>query len=239
MRPSLVLRVAIALAAIATTPATAAQSSDVIPASLLEADPSDTTLEQSALARGDITSFDILGYRLGMAPREVLRVSKKRGVFSYGAPITTGSFEVEATRIANRSLNRTVNRSSKVQLAGTMGQMENGSTFVFTFGLEPTGPKLSSLKYSTNRNGQTKDAIMASLVAKYGPYTYDRDYAVFWCKPTKHDCDYGSAHMTAQIDDQKLTISITRPKSYTTELQQQLEKRAAAIAAQQGGKVAF
>ena len=84
-----------------TPPATG--GGGMIPASVLADDTSDTALEHVPLVQRRVITFDVRGFRLGMSAHEVARIADRQGFRRrpIDALLTSGSFEVEAARLAN------------------------------------------------------------------------------------------------------------------------------------------
>jgi hypothetical protein len=225
----------------AQTAAVGDVETDLVPASALADDPSDSAIEQTPLMPRRVETFDVLGYKLGMSPREALRISGKKGVYRKwnSTFLTSGSFEVEAARIANYQLNRPVEASSKSQVKVASGVTMDGSSIYLTFTLEPTGPKLSNIEYTAKRNGSTEEKIVADLVRKYG--NYDTKRLVYaWRNGAKEPAQESrNASMLAGMEESTVSITLSQSSDYQIRARKALEQRAQAVAAQKGGGVAF
>lgn len=228
----------------ASTAASAATGGGgMVPAGVLADDPSDTALERAPMVQRRVGSFDVRGFRLGMSPREVGRIADREGFVRHSndSLLTTGSFEVEATRIANARLNRPLERTSSLQLKVAQGSDAVGNRLSCEFTLEPDGPRLSHLEYTTRLDGSTRQQAVDALVRKYGPITRTRMSApddVSWSNASG-PLDNSSPRMTAVIRDDRMTLFLTRSLDYTQAAQKRLEERAAQIAAARGGGVKF
>ncbi len=226
-------------AAEASAPATegAPAQPQLVPDLAFSEDQSDTQLTTTTLAKGRVQSFDILGFRLGMSPREVARVAGKRGVHrGVVGPSFSGSFELEATGIANVQLNKPIIKRSRSYLETAFGESDRGEQFIFTFTLEPGGPKLSRLNYEARLNGQTPEQVHSALIAKYGPLTD----SYRWCSD---GCGMLGARtapfMTMNIFNSKLTLTLDAGQRYSDNARRVLEARAQQIAAKRGDGVRF
>jgi hypothetical protein len=213
---------------------------DIVSVAELVDDPSDSALENAALVRRQVATFDVLGFRLGMTPREFSRVAKKRKIYRAQTPSFSGSLEVEAARLANEKLNRPVTKRSKFNLVRAYGVTKDKGQINVDFALEQTGPKLSKLWYSLKTNGQTKAQIEASLIAKYGPFDRAQNDALYWCASMK-GCQFveNEDRLRVWIGDSDMSIELYRSSGYENRTKAALVARSNQIAAQAGKPVAF
>jgi hypothetical protein len=203
-------------------------------------DASDSALSTSSLRRNDVMSYDLLGFKLGMTPREVGRVGDKKRIRRVMGPSVTGDFDLEATRIANRSLSRRVSDRSKRQLAIAYGQLPDGGRVQLDFALEQTGPKLSLMTYNTKPQGQSREQIRAALIAKYGQPDWDMGYQMFWCNGIpKCSGGYDQPRFQVFMDDTQVMFTLNRGSAYTKRVDAALNARAAEIAGRNGKPLAF
>jgi hypothetical protein len=214
---------------------------DLIPASALVDDPSDSALEQTAIQPRRVQTFDIMGYKLGMSPREVIRISRK--VKSYrrwnSIFLTTGTFELEASRRANYQLNRPVAKSSKVQISKTQGFLPDGSSMLLTFTLEPSGPKLSEIAYTTKLNGMSEEQFISAATAKYGPY--DGKVLLYaWRNGVRDMLRQGKEpYLFVSVDGGTVNMTLHQSSDYLNAAEAKLKARAQEIAAKEGSGVRF
>lgn len=219
----------------------ASDGTDLVPAVALVEDASDTALEHVPIIRRRVESFDILGFKLAMSPREVNRIARRQGIRRQWNTIytVTGSFELEATRLANVQLNDAITKRSRNYVRNTGGLTRDGSSILFTFTLEPAGPKLSQIDYKAKRDGMDEDQLLASMERKYGP----RD-----AKTSDLIWSNGAATIKAQDTGAKMlvirggtTVDMTLRASndYVAAARRRLENRALEIAQLRGRGVKF
>ncbi len=221
-----------------TTESATADEAAMVPAIALTEDSSDSRLEATGLTNGRVRSFDVLGFKLGMSPREVSRIASRRGIHRGAAAAQlSGSFDLEATSLANVQLNKAVIRHSPTYLATAFGTSNRGESFIFSFTLEPTGPKLSRLVMEAKLNGQTPEQVRSALFAKYGKPGEDWR----WCDGSCSNVlgPPSSAHLDYNIFGSTLTLTLDAGKAYATGAQKALEARAQQIAAKHGDGVRF
>lgn len=211
----------------------------MVPATALADDPSDTALERVATVPRRVATFDVRGFRLGMSPREVGRIGDRErfrrrwnSVF-----LTSGDFEVEATRIADYQLNRPARASSKAQLKAVQAFDPAGAELKLEFTLEPGGPRLSDLTYTARLDGSTRDQAIAALVARYGPPT-GNGLTVWWADSARA-VDLDSPRLSAVIDGSSMTLFLRQSPNYVQAARKRLNDRAQQIAAARGGGVRF
>lgn len=216
------------------------EGAEMLSAADLVDDPSDSALERVAVVPRRVATFDVLGFRLGMTPREFSRVSRRQKVYRAADPSFAGSFEVEAARLTNEKLNRPVMKRSKSNLVRAVGNARGKGQLSFDFTLEPTGPKLSKLYYALKTNGQTKAQIESALAAKYGPFDRAQDGALYWCASMK-GCQFVEKEdrLRVWIGDNSMSMQLYRSFDYLDRAKATLVARANQIAAQAGKPVAF
>lgn len=225
----------------ATTEATGDDMS-MVPASVLVDDQSDTRLEGAPVAARRVETFDVRGFRLGMSPREAGRVAQRErfrrrwnSVFQ-----TTGSFELEATRLANQKLNRPIERSSKVQLSKVQAFDAAGNEINLEFTLEPVGPRLSRLTYNAKLNGTTPAQAGAALVGRYGrPIEGQPGTGHMSWKNSAEPYDPTTPRLGAVIDEDSIMLFLDQSTNYGKEAYRRIEARASEIASSRGGGVRF
>lgn len=216
-----------------------AEDDRMVPASVLADDPSDTTLDGGPRGAHRVQDFDIRGMRLGMSPREVGRIADRERFRRRwnSVLITSGSFEVEATRIANFRLNRPAEAVSKVQLRTVQAFDPAGNELKLEFTLEPGGPKLSDITYTARLDGTTRDDAIKTLIARYGPPTAS-DLTVYWVNG-RSDADPASPRLNAVLDGGSMTLFLRQSADYRQGAKRRLEARAQQIAASKGGELRF
>ncbi len=214
----------------------------MVPSSVLVDDASDSALERAPLVQRRVATFDVRGLKLGMSPREVGRIADREGFKRRlnDTLLTSGSFEVEAARMANQRLNRQVAKTSSLQLKVVQGVDAAGDRLGLEFTLEPSGPKLSRIEYNTRLDGSTRAQTIAALVRKYGPLAPPRaaPESISWSNATKA-LDNSSPELIAVIDDDSMALSLTQSVDYGQAARKRLEDRAQQIAATRGGGVKF
>lgn len=206
------------------------------------ADTSDTSLSSQSLRTGDVSTFDILGFKLGMAPREITRVARKTGmVRKYRKPALTGTFEALATQEANRTLSRRLPVPAGQAIVQEVGVTPDGSHMEMVFHVTRDGSRASSYTYSTSPNGQTRDQLRQAIIAKYGKPDWDMGYQMFWCGgvPECRNVPKSNDRMKVYMSDQVVTFNLRRGDSYHTSIEQTIKDRAKAIAAGAGAPAAF
>ncbi|RYY18159.1 MAG: hypothetical protein EON55_00170 [Alphaproteobacteria bacterium] len=216
-------------------------TADLVPASALVDDASDSNLDRLPVVRRRVESFDILGFRLGMSPREVGRIAHRQGVRRQPTTIyaVTGSFELEATRLANAQLDEQVARHSRNYLRNTGGVTRDGTSVSFTFTLQPSGPKLSGIDYKAKRNGVPDQELVASLERKYGPHdARTSDYVWSNGASTVAGRNAG-ATLFVNFGGPTVDMKLSASNDYVVEARKSLEDRAAQIARRKGGGIKF
>lgn len=233
--------------AMATAAATAqaddtAEATEMVPASVVVDDPSDTGLERAAILPRRVETFDVRGFKLGMSPREVGRIAKRErfrrrwnSVFQ-----TTGTFELEAARLANQKLNRPVERSSKSQLSKVQAFDPAGNEVNVEFTLEPAGPRLSRLTYNAKLDGSTPVQAGSALVKRYGNATEGQPGLghMSW-RNSARAYDLASPRLNAVIDEDSIMLFLDQSVDYGKEAFRHMEARAAELAASRGGGLRF
>lgn len=217
------------------------QDAELVPASALAEDATDSRLENGTIALRKVETFDVLGFRLGMTPREVARVAGRQH-FRRGpndVVDTTGSFEVEATALANQQLNRPTTARSRTYLLRTEGSTPDGSHIALTFTLEPSGPRLSLIQYRARLNGMTKAQFAAALVKKYGPYLPGGGSFVWVNPPATLGVWYPSPSLFGIVSESSASLDLSAAQKYRDEMKRRLEARAQQIAASKGSGVRF
>lgn len=211
----------------------------MVPASALASDPSDTALEQIATVPRRVGSFDIRGLKLGMSPREVGRIGDRQKFRRRwnSLLLTSGSFEVEAARAANLQLNRPVEEISKPQLKAVEAFDPAGNQLKLEFTLEPSGPKLSDITYTAKLNGMTKDQTVAALTTKYGPPSAN-GLTIQWNNKRSFS-DNTSPTLNVVIDGNSMTLFLRQSVAYGLAAKKRMDERAQQIAATNGGGVKF
>ena len=226
----------------ATGPATQADDGAMVSAAMLVDDPSDTAIESTPLVARRVASFDIRGFRLGMSPREVGRIGDRQRFRRRWNDLllTSGTFEVEAARVANFRLNRPVEKTSKVQLKASQGIDPDGNEVKLEFTLEPTGPKLSRIEYRARLDGTTASQAFDALSRRYGPPNDRNDDGIqrSWSN-ARGPVDNSSPSLVAIVDGGRMALTLTQSVDYEQAAKKRLDDRAQAIAAARGGGVRF
>mgnify|MGYP001342445374 CR=1 FL=1 len=210
----------------------------------------ETSLSEMPIQKTNPETFDILGLKLGMSPREVIKISKKNKIFRRGSPSTTGTFELEATRIANRSLSKPISTTSKVIISGASGLTQNGGEISLRFYNMPSGPILGEIKYKAKLNGQTWEGFKQSLASKYGNPTvstkgYMENEFLAWCsssaacRPNSITYTPKGPQLTVIDFGESIEFRLESGRQLYEAEQAALKARAAEIAAQRGGGVNF
>jgi len=222
------------------------EAGDLVSFSALASDPSDSQLELAAIRPGDPMSFDVLGLKLGMSPREVRRVSKKKKIKrGVGYPDQSGDFELEATKKANSTLSKKVSDSSKWQWRGGYAKPANGAYMHISTILTPRGPKVSDVIYTPSMEGQTQEEFLAALKQKYGQPTRSAGTGMWryalWCTPGAKKCEEYSdkpvLHVAYSDRDVKMKLFMGMDAEKAAEAA--IEQRAVQIRSNTGRKVAF
>lgn len=223
----------------AQQPADADAEPALIGDSLIADDPSDTALEGVALAPRQISTFDLLGFKLGMSPREVGRVARKRKVYQSRDPQLQGSFEVQATALANERLSRSVFARSKSNPKFVYGITKDRGQVNFEFAPEASGPKLELITYTALLNGQTKSQVQAALTAKYGVPEVSALGKLFWCQGMRNCQSASGDTFSVFFGETTVDMALSRSNQYHDQIRASLNARASQIAAQKGKPVAF
>lgn len=211
----------------------------LISATVIGDDPSDTALERVALAPRQIATFDLLGFKLGMSPREVGRVASKRKVYQSRDPQLQGSFEVQATALANQSLSRPVSARSRSRPQFVYGITKDRGQVTFEFAPEASGPKLELISYTAPLNGQTKAQLQTALAAKYGAPEVSSFGKLYWCQGMRNCQSAPGDKLSVFIGETTVDMALSRSVQYHDQVQAALKARASQIAAQKGKPVAF
>lgn len=227
-----------------TPPSPAADGADgaMVPASVTVDDASDSALAQTPLVARRVATFDVRGFKLGMSPRELGRVADRQHFRRRWNDLflTQGTFEVEATRLANFQLNRPVNRTDKAQLKSVQGSDPAGAVVTFEFTSEPSGPKLSRMVYVARLDGATRQQTIDALVAKYGtPVKKDLSIDYMAWSDTSSPLDTSSPTLSAIVDGSRMTLTLTQSLDHQQAARGRLAARAREIAASRGGGVKF
>jgi len=229
-------------AAVAARTDDAGDATEMVPASVVVDDPSDTALERAAILPRRVETFDVRGFKLGMSPREAGRIARRErfrrrwnSVFQ-----TTGTFELEAARLANQKLNRPVERSSKSQLSKVQAFDPAGNEVNVEFTLEPSGPRLSRLTYNAKLDGGTPVQAGNALVKRYGVATAGQPGPghMSW-KNSSRAYDLASPSLGAVIDDDSIMLFLDQSVDYRKEAFRRMEARAVELAASKGGGLRF
>lgn len=219
------------------------EADELVPMSALADDPSDTVLEQTSIRAGDPMSFDVLGLKLGMSPREVRRVSKKKKIYKDGYPKLSGDFEFEATVLANTALSKAVKDRSKFYWRGGYAKPSNGAYMNLETILTPQGPQLSLVSYNPPLEGQTPEEFLAALKAKYGSPTVSNAAwkTYIWCsRGAPCDSAFGpKPTLYVQIGKTSADMTLFIGQEGKRAADAALERRAVAIRGATGRKAAF
>ncbi len=215
---------------------------DMFPASAFSEDTSDTNLEAKTLFVRRPDTFDIRGFKLGMSPKEAFRVANKAGFRRRwnDTYMTTGSFDLEATRIANYQLNKPISDHSKTYAHIVTAAGRDGSSIQLTFTLEPAGPRLSTIGYSAKADGMTKEQFTAAITKKYGAADLNSGSGWTWQSGSKSFfAPSSSAVMVALFSDGGATFDLHQSGDYSVAMKKALDVRAQQIASSRGGGVKF
>ena len=222
------------------------EAGDLISVSMLANDPNDTNLEQAAIRSGDPMSFDVLGIKLGMSPRELGRVAKKMKIKHGNAyPITSGDLEFEATRIANSTLSKKVSDSSKILWRSNHAEPSNGAYMHIETNLTPLGPQISNVQYNPRLEGQTQDEFLAALKQKYGQPTSAKSTggwrSAIWCTRGAARCSFASDKPVLAVfySDSFAEMTLSMGSDAKNAAEAALKRRASEIRAGTGRKVSF
>lgn len=201
----------------------------------------DTQLELSSLAVGDIRTFDISGFKLGMSLKEANRVARKSG---YQRMPLRGhrnfSFEGRARLKANYSLSQKLPIPRFVQ--EDSGAIASGGRKLIIDWL-PTaqGIRIHKLSYEAPTEGNDPATILAQLEQKYGPATTRRGNELTWCSGNIRDCSgfvTEKPKMVASVGA-KLRIHIHGGTLAEERNEQAIKARAAQLASSQARPVSF
>lgn len=206
------------------------------------ADTSDTALANQSLRANDVSTFDVLGFKLGMAPREITRVARQVNmVRKYRRPALTNTFEALATMEANRTLSQPLPVPAGQVIIHEVGITPDGSHMEINFYATPDGSRASYYKYSTKPNGQTRDQLKQTIIAKYGKPDWDMGDQMFWCGgvPECRNVPEGNDRMKVYMSDDVVTFTLRRADNYGKKMEQALKDRAKAIAAGASKPMAF
>lgn len=235
-----------ALTLTSTASPTVAQTNDMREdlgvSSEASADTSDTSLSSQTLRTGDVSTFDILGFKLGMAPREITRVARQVNmVRKYRRPSLINSFEALATQEANRTLSQPLPVPAGQVIVQEIGVTPDGSHMEINFYATPEGSRASSYKYSTKPNGQTRDQLRQAIIAKYGKPDWDMGYQMFWCGgvPECRNVPKGNDRMKVYMSDDAIVFELRRADNYDAKIKKALTDRAKAIAVAASKPMAF
>ncbi len=219
-----------------------ADATEMVPASVVIDDPSDTALERAAILPRRVETFDVRGFKLGMSPREAGRIARRErfrrrwnSVFQ-----TTGTFELEAARLANQKLNRPVERSSKSQLSKVQAFDPAGNEVNLEFTLQPAGPRLSKLTYNAKLDGSTPVQAGDALVKRYGSATEGRPGPghMSW-RNSARAYDLASPRLGAVTDNDSIMLFLDQSVDYGRAAFERMEARAAELAISKGGGLRF
>ncbi|MES2339710.1 MAG: hypothetical protein V4537_16580 [Pseudomonadota bacterium] len=232
-------------------PATATPAAHSDPATAA-ADPLDAMLAgepDSALAAmpvrpRDASTFDVAGYKLGMSPREAVRIARARKVRA-NMTLNAGTWEAQARTKANLSLSDDLKVRGRT-LSNYNGVAPDGSTSQVSFIATPQGTQVSSLYYVTPSQGQTPDAILQAMIARYGPPTrrdpiYNGVVAT-WCgvdRECANEIHSTNDYLKATITTTDTTMFLHRSGKFHRAMTTALDAYAAKLAGQNAKPVAF
>lgn len=218
------------------------EGADMFPASAFSEDSSDTNLEAKTLLVRRPDTFDIRGFKLGMSPKEAFRVANKAGFRRRwnDTYMTTGSFDLEAKRIANYQLNKPISDHSKTYAHIVTAVARDGSSIQLTFTLEPVGPRLSTIGYNAKADGMTKEQFAAAIIKKYGVADINSGGGWTWQGGSKNFfAPSSSAVMVALFSESGATFDLHQSGDYSAAMKKALDARAQQIASSRGGGVKF
>lgn len=178
----------------------------------------DTSLASLPLAKGDPGSFDVAGLKLGMSPREIVRIARDRHLkIDQEVQRHNPSFEQRVARERQRLQGRPEDLS-----AGSVSYMHlndgQGARLEVFFLSTQNGPVAESIRYATPWKGMTETDFVDSLTSKYGKPQHS-DYAkgtgtfrFVWCQGPSNGCisydPAGRPSMTATLQMDGLDIRL-------------------------------
>lgn len=170
----------------------------LIGVSELSSDTFDTNLANQPPLPGDVTSFDIRGFKLGMSPREVRRVARKERFRATVAPTTSIGWDARVIEEANKGLSKKLRADPKSIWVGQIGADSLQNSIELRSTLTRAGSVVIKIEYRFRSESQTSEEIQAAAIKKYGqpcrnPNDVDKS-SLYWgvCKSGYIDGDYPS-----------------------------------------------
>lgn len=215
----------------------------LVDARLFQYDASDSSLADQTIENQQPVTFDIKGFKLGMSPREVARVSKARHIYANDFPAQrSGTFELEAARAANRSLSKPIKKSSESVWRGQTGDDDRGNHIAFKTTLLTRGPVLSHIYYTFPLEGQTKDQFVQDLISKYGEPSSISGNRYLWNSPAEKKNVAIATKPFLQVEIGGIPgvrMTLDYGTDFTDAARMEFDKRVASILASTGRKADF
>ena len=222
------------------------------PQSGLATTAADPGLASRPLVKGDLRTFDISGFRLGMSPVEVQQVAAAGHLMaSDGSRMVPFDPDRSGTRAADFKLN--VARAVALRLgrprpngptvvSGVLLYGQGGDKYYVDFLPMEAGPQLSSVMLIGSSKGNTPKSFLDAVVAKYGkpPQVQigNDDMFAKWCSRGFPNCDDGPWFMV-KTDDHEEQVKLTGGDRALIDLNHRIDAAGAAAAASAATKPKF
>ena len=204
-----------------------------------EADPA-----AKPLIKGDLRTFDVSGFKLGMSPADVQRVASaahllasdghRRLPFDSDRHGTRGAdFKLNVARAAALRLGQP-RPSGPTVVSEVLLYGPTGEKYYVDFLPMESGPQLSTVLLIASSKGNTPKSFLDAVVAKYGKppqaqVGVDRFFAK-WCSRGFATCDDGPWFMVG-ADDHEEQVKLTVGDRARIDLDRRVEAAGAAAAA--------
>ena len=212
----------------------------------------DTELASRPLVKGDVRTFDVAKFKLGMAAREVARIAAAAGMRTNSGNhgmvpfdpalhgIQVPSFQTRVATAAARQ-HRAPPRPAKVVGEVTL-VAANGDKAVVHFFTTEDGPRVSAVTFITSFFGATPKVYLDALTAKYGrpkeSSISGELLSARWCAAGDPQCgDRASLKMVS--GQTEVDISLDAGFLALQDLERRIETAAASTAAATATKPTF
>ena len=213
----------------------------------------DTDLASRGLVKGDVRTFDVAKFKLGMSAREVARIAAAAGMRTNSGnhgmvpfdPVLHGvqvaSYQTRVATAAAARQHRPPPRPAKVVGEVTLAAA-NGDKAVVHFFTTEDGPRVSAVTFITSFFGATPKGYLEALTAKYGRPKESSISGEFlsarWCAAGDPQC---GDRPSLQMVSGRIEVDITLDAGNLAlqELERRIETAAASIAAATATKPTF
>ena len=206
------------------------------------ADTTDSNLAEKPLQKGNVETFDVLGLKLGMSPRETSRIAQEKMIKGfYDKPSLMDTFEAKAVKKANSTLTTRLPVPTGQTILSDRGVTSDGGGIEVIFMQTREGPKLYNISYNTLTQGQTRDQLREAVIAKYGKPDWDMGYQMFWCggKPRCSGVGDDADRFKVYMDERSIYFSLYRGDNYNRNAAKAIDDRAAELSGKASKPVAF